>query len=257
MLQALNDYKKTAEQATAMLEPKRETLHLAATTTRDQLAEQISVNKQREVFVEIIEQAISGVDESQLTSAPMTVQQFVTSQIKHPEALAGNGRTVLEVFYDAAKGMPAQTMQRALESVLLAATGAVTVGLYRWPQPWHARLPLDTLSKFAKDMDEAAHRQHTDTLAKLKADHTTASLYAERFADCVTITPLAYESKPKDVLKTVAVINRAEGTPLVCGDVRFSGHGGTTWLTQKELEQVAQSPVWKTGIATGVLEVLQ
>lgn len=256
-LEAIADiYQDEATKAAHSLDVHRAEVHEMADRINRALGDQITIDAQKAALVNIIETALDQVDEATINAAPIIMGQFVAAQIKHPGALAGDGRLVLEVFIDAAKTLDNATRRQALEALLLVATGAISGGLYHWLTSWHAPLTVDSLNQFAAIIDRDAHSVYTSELAKLKADQSTASRIAEKFAAPMSITPTMIEPKQKD-LELIAVRNHNEGTPMRIAGVSFPGHGSITRITPQEFKQVQESDLWKSGVSVNALEVVQ
>lgn len=256
-LKAIADiYQDEATKAAHSLDTRRAEVYDIAERTSRLLDEQINVNAQKAALVNIIENAISKVDEATINAAPIIMGQFVTAQIKHPDALAGKGSIVLDVFIDAAKTLDNATRRQALEAVLLVATGTVNGGLYHWLTSWHTQLSIESLNQFAAIIDEDSHSVYADELAKLISDQSTTSRIAERFKAPVTISPTTIEPKREEP-ELIAVRNDNEGTPVRIAGINFKGHGSITRITPQEYERVQESDLFKAGIHTGAMEVVQ
>ncbi len=253
MTDLIERYESEAKAAAKQLEERREEAHAAAVAARDALTDEVSAEAQREDLTGIIADALEDTDEAAATSAPMVVYQL-TTQIANPKVKAGDGGVLLDVFLDAAKGFTDEQRTDALKAVLLMASGRANAGLFRFGKPWDEGITLPTLRQFAAILDKHAYNDHADELARKQAEQRTASRYADALSPRVTITPTT-RKKPEAVPELVEVANHNEGTPLSIAGVRFPGHGKRTQITAEEFEQVRQSPIWKSGVEVGALEV--
>lgn len=250
------DYQQHADEAAQELDQHRRDIHAAAVTARDELAELTSSEAQRTALVCMIEDALEETSEEAITTAPVILAQFVAGNIQHPAAVAGDGRIVLEVFTDAAKALNADNRRHALEAVLLTATGAAPAGLYQFPADPFSSLPFATLERFAAIIAPDQYRVHTTQQRATQEAHRAACEAVERFALPVSITPTTHDPKQPEA-ERVAILNRNGGTPLVVSGVKLAGNGAVTHITRDEFALVQESPLWRSGVDVGSLEVVQ
>lgn len=245
----IKDHEDAVNQARQLTEPKRRVVYDAAVQLQNELKYAGSPERERADLIAIIEDQIANTTESEKADASTVIQQLI-SGITHPEVRAGNGRILIDVFIDAARGYSEAQRRIALKSVLLAATGVVSPGLIAFQACWHTTIGLERLRQFASILNADAFREHCDTRARLTHDYATVSRYVEEFAP--SVKPVEQDEERQ----RFKITNHNEGTPLVISKIRFKGYGSSTLVSPEELEEVKQSPLWKAGIQTGMIEVV-
>ncbi|MDY6993020.1 MAG: hypothetical protein SVR94_10525 [Pseudomonadota bacterium] len=145
--------------------------------------------KQRERLESLIDHVLSKASKESISNAPTVMSQFVSTAINHPEARTGNGKIILEVLTDAAKGMPESTYRNVLESILLCATGKASPGLFRFPSEPFDTLSLAHLQQFARVLSPDGYEKLTNELAQAQAAYYEAEKLADQTAAPVVIMP--------------------------------------------------------------------
>lgn len=249
----ITEYQTSAAHAAAMLEPKREALHQAATQRRDELAEQLSDDVRRDDLVCIIEDALDQADEATRVAAPLKVQQL-TAGIMHPRVKSGDGSILLDVFIDAAKGYTDTQRHDALQACLLMASNHIDPGLFQFADPYHDRLTLAILDAFAAIIDPTSYNKHTAHRAALQTEQAEAARLANFTSSPVAISPSLTPEATKEP-ETIAIRYREQGTPLVAAGVKLNGYGMVNHVTREEFERLQGSPLYIAGVQCGSIEV--
>jgi len=251
-------YEQAAARCAAELEPYRRAAHDAAVTIAREAAEAMSDDVQRAALLGIIEEAADGVSDEHRAAVPLVLAQFINGHVQHHAVRAGDGRILLEIFTDGARGMNEADRRRALEAVVLAALGEVDAGLMKFPKPWHDRLTLDALRAFALILSPTTARKHAAHIAALTETHAEASRYAAALSAPVTIAPRSIADEIEQAEELIAVTNHdGNPLPLSIAGIRFPGGGAVTRITRAQLGAVEKSPIFQSGINTGSLEVMQ
>ncbi|MCU7830315.1 MAG: hypothetical protein KZQ85_14730 [Candidatus Thiodiazotropha sp. (ex Myrtea sp. 'scaly one' KF741663)] len=245
--QLINDLEEAERQAEELVKGHRDAAYLATLEEQASLTEQLSDDTKQSELLGLIEKALNEVDENTAGSAALVVAQFVSLNVQHPDVRAGNGMTLLDVFADAAKGLPDETRQQALTSLLLIATGKTLGGLYRFPADPLARCKLATLRVFASILDPKAFERICSTHLKKANDLKEVNRYVEQFAP-------AKPSEPEPA--PVKILNVGEGTPLQIGSIKLPGYGKVTEISAEQYDEIQGSDLFKAGLKTHSLEVL-
>ncbi len=246
--QLISDLEQAESQAAETIKPHRAAVYLAALEEQERLTQQLSDDSKRQALISLIEKALAEADEDVVASAPLMVAQFVALNVQHPDVRAGSGNVLLEVFSDAAKELPEETRRAALMSLLLIATGQAPAGLYRFKADPLATIPLATLRVFASILNPKAFTRLCDADLKRQGELRAASRAVELYGPAKVAEPAP---------APVKILNVGEGSPLKIGPVLLPGYGKVTTVSREDFEQIKDSPLWKSGLITHDLEILQ
>lgn len=228
----------------------------------------IESSNRKQLLCDVIEEAIAARAENaspaKLEMASLVLAQYVATEVAarasnsptfiSPAAQQRDGRFILGSFSRFSLGMPPAQREKALEALMLAATGRIDPGLIQFPDDWTQSVSPQAVEEMAQILDPDRCARLYEELSEL----TTRRLAVIRYIDALQqAKPSLFKVKPLQPV-TVTVTSKRGG--LSFGDIQLAGctpfqETATTELDYAQYARLREIPEFQSYLASGDLEI--